>query len=346
MKKPDLIFIVPDLHTGGGERVTFEILKKLNNNSTTLFSKTTQTERRVLDLIKHKEINWSKKISSLVSIINYLLFAPKNSVVIVIFTGPYIIMGLINIFLRRNMVAYEHSDINKLYFQGSYIKILLRKLLFCISNFGIKKIFVVSEDLREEMQSHVCIKKRKVFLINNPVTPFLKKINYSLPSSSISKGCRAFIIGRNSPEKRIYEAVSFLKRSKLISEIIVVSDNFSNLEDLKCADFKIDFLPSIDEIKEISLRNDFLFNYCKVESYSLVVAEWLASRLKTISVDVESMIKRWGNYAGFFYVKENDIEGLEEIIKNFEIDRRQIFLPNSIDSTLDQFLKNCLDLKP
>jgi len=311
MNNKEIYFIIPDLRKGGGERVTCEIIKILANNKheITIYTQSIAPLRDSNTQVKFINIKWGSRIETLYSLVMMFYFSSKNSVIIPVLTGPIIMIGIINIFYRRRVIAYEHSDLEALYLNTSYLKKIIRKLLIRVALFGTTNCIVVSNYIKRRMSLIFKYDESRITVVQNPFTGFLKKITqhqYATKPNNPSAKFTAYIIGRFSQEKRIVEAVEYAAKSSGIDRIVVVTDDNLWPSKFLSADAisKVSLINSYDEICNFSPLNSLLINFSTVESYSLVIAEWLASGLPVFTVSTTNLHELWSNYSRCIFIDE------------------------------------------
>jgi glycosyltransferase involved in cell wall biosynthesis len=342
-----LLIIVPDLVTGGGERVTRELITELASQSYNirLVSNLTNQLLSQLPLASHRRLDWQRKIQRYKIVASELLRCDSHTNILVVLTGPIILVGLLNLIFGRSVIAYEHSDIEKLYLNSGKYKRKLRLLGLRAAFHSIRRVAVVSDYLCERLPIVIGCDCKKVAVIRNPVQPFLQKIPCK-PTSQTSTFLTAYIIGRNSQEKRHREAIELLAASPLVEKIVLVAREATTLREHLSyrAISKLDILESLSEISSFNTNKSFLFSYSIVESYSLVIAEWLASQLKVLTVDNEPMRRLWQHCHGSYFVPEicsiGELEtALKHIFDDKHIDARSFFEPTSTKSSGDDLIK-------
>ena len=95
------------------------------------------------------------------------------------------------------------------------------------------------------------------------------------------------------------------------------------------------FLPNIN------LRETLLINFSFVESFSLVIAEWLKVKGLVFSTRNSRCNSIWRKFKGFYEFEENDsfINKLFNLKKINSSDTRPYFLGRSINDYKNDFLK-------
>ena len=129
----DIAILVPDLCTGGGERVTAEIAHELMTSGRSVFLVTDAKTIPVdLNALPYADVPWHPALSRF-QLLPVLTRLPKECIVLAVLTAPSILAAIVNIFLRRRLIVHEHSDVPSLYFSnGSRLKrffALLRRLV-------------------------------------------------------------------------------------------------------------------------------------------------------------------------------------------------------------------------
>jgi hypothetical protein len=319
LKQNNYCFIVPDLYSGGGEKITNQIIHYLLKHGCKVTICTNTLERIYYENGRYafKKIVWQKKLKTLFTILNTMKKSERETIFIPVLTGPILLVGIINIFFRKKVYAYEHSDLVELYFKTSFIKKIIRLALFKLAFHGITKLFVVTNYLSLKVSKRLNIRSDKIFVARNPFNKFISNLKRNQIDKRSSSGFTAYIIGRFSTEKRILEAIYFANNSEGINSIIVVTDRKNELKKLVGKIKKIKIYQSYSEIKNFDYEKSFLLNFSNVESFSLVIAEWLSSGLLVLSVPTENLNKLWSRFNCFFineskYLTENQIKKFME----------------------------------
>ncbi len=342
-------FVIPDLQKGGGERVTCEIIKALATKgcNVTVYSQCIEPLGESSIKVKFVEMQWRNRLATLFSIFKMLCITPRNSIIIPVLTGPIILTGILNIIFRRQVIAYEHSDIEALYFNVSQPKKYMRKLLVWIALHGVFRFVVVSSYIKSRICSILKFDETKVVVAKNPFKGFLKKISptqHIYESNANNSIFTAYIIGRFSQEKRITEAVEFTARSTGIDRIIVVTDvTLALTKQLSnSAVSKTKIVGSYDEILDFNPSTSLLINFSMVESFSLVIAEWLASDLLVFTVKSKNLFELWSKYNGCFFIDENTPltkQIIQETLNKKNTLAKEILTEVTIEQTIQSLLE-------
>jgi glycosyltransferase involved in cell wall biosynthesis len=339
----NLLVVIPDLTTGGGERVTCQLVEALSERGCRirLVSNVPLALRERLALHSYRHLEWARRMARFVVIGQELIRCGKTSSVLVVLTGPIIAVGLLNILFNRKVVAYEHSDLEQLYLLERPLKRSLRFLALSTSLRSIKCIAVVSTYLSERLPLVLGCEPAKVAVVRNPVQPFQQKLNCSVTVGDMNS-LTAYVIGRNSPEKRHLEAIELLAKCSRVTGIVLVAKDVDQL----CAQFssqantKLRIYKSYKDIVCFETSSSFLFSYSFVESYSLVIAEWLASGLTVLSADNEPMRRLWSPWRKCHFVPTHclvtqlEME-LEKAIGDGTPDLRPSFEPDTVKTTVE-----------
>jgi hypothetical protein len=184
---------------------------------------------------------------------------------------------------------------------------------------------------------------KKFAVVRNPVQPFLHKLSCK-PLADNSYLLTAYILGRNSPEKRHLDSIELLSTYSLVERIILVARDARNLREQLSpnANAKLLILECLTEINSFNISSSFLFSYSFVESYSLVIAEWLASGLTVLTVDNEPMRQLWLYARGcrFIPMKCTPAELEIALRGSFDAknnDSRHFFEPITVQTSADDF---------
>lgn len=336
--------LIPDLTTGGGERVTAQMIEELLLRGFTvhLVADTEQESFGDKNVASLRPLRWGNFWLRYVVVLKELFRFDNDTPILVVLTGPIIAVGLLNIFFKKKVIAYEHSDIEALYLNSGIWKKFIRLFALRIAVRSIYRIAVVSEFLRDRYPKVVRCDSEKIKIINNPVTPFLGKLS-CIQVDRPERTFTAFIIGRDAKEKRHCEAISLLGNCALVSEIFLVSANCElELDQLssECRQ-KLKIFESLADVEYFNVASTFLFSYSSVESYSLVIGEWLASELPIVTVRTEAMLKLWGNFRGAYFIAvDSDSHEIAAILKRMAAgtaeNDRPIFQPIHIRKAVDE----------
>ncbi len=301
------IVLIPDLETGGAERVVLELIGQLSEMGIRirLVSDAPFALREKAGVATYRYLNWRRPLHRIFVIASELWRCERNTPVIAVLTGPLILCGLINLPLRRRVIGYEHSDLEQLYFRCGALRRLLRKILLKIALYSLVRLIFVTKYLNMRAPLLLSCSPNKVAWVPNPVQPFLQKIEANM-SFECDELLDAYIIGRNAPEKRHLQALELLAPIKRVGRIfLIVADTSGLLEKVSPkALTKLQVLPSYAAIRNFT-HSSFLFSYSAVESYSLVIAEWLLSELPVITVSTEPMKLLWGDKRRCAFVPVN-----------------------------------------
>lgn len=338
-----LLVVIPDLVTGGGERVTRQLIELLASRDyrIRLVSDVDEPLLTLLPLAGYRRLDWSCRLQRLLVIADELLRCDRNAHVLVVLTGPIILVGIINLLFRRKIIGYEHSDIEQLYLSSGDIKSYFRRLALRTAFYSVRSVAVVSEYLQERVPRVLGSDCDKFVVVRNPVQAFLQKLVCD-PSPQSSSFLTAYIIGRNSIEKRHYEAIELLANCLRVQQIVLVARDAQTLRHQLStqANAKLLILDCLAEISSFDTTSSFLFSYSSVESYSLVTAEWLASGLKVLTVDIEPMWRLWRHWCGAHFVPVQCSpaeleETLEYAFCEIQADTRLKFEPVTVQTSGD-----------
>lgn len=300
-----LLVVIPDLVTGGGERVTRQLIEVLASRGyrIRLVSDVTEQMLAQLPLASYRRLDWRHGLERFLAIAGELLRCDRDTCVLAVLTGPIIVVGMLNVLFGRRVIGHEHSDIEQLYLSTGGTKSKLRLLALRAALHSVRRVAVVSDYLRERMPQALRCEAKKVAVVRNPVQPFLQKLSCK-PSAHAANSLTAYIIGRNSEEKRHREAIELLSTSPRVERIILVARDALTLREQLSpqANAKLLIIDCLTKIDSFNTCSSFLFSYSAVESYSLVIAEWLASGLTVLTVDNEPMRRLWQDVRGCQFV--------------------------------------------
>jgi len=311
-----MIIVVQDLNTGGGERVLKEFLKyvKLPCN---LYTKEKFVSERI-DVYSSE--NWST-IGLVFKAFKILIKCKIDQPVLIVLTKPMIIFGILNIFFKRNIFLYEHADPTLLYFpRNGYVNSLKAKLLKISLKYN--KTIVVTNKVKNNLLNETTLNNQQLYVVKNPNKKITQKLD-NISRTNINRINIYLIIGRDSPEKKLNEAIQYYNsiKSKETS-LWIISDtertfynidmHFKNYEELN------------HYVNEANIIYEpILLNFSEVESYSLIIAEFLSAKLTVWSVYSETLADLWSNYYGFYLIKNVPKNGLKSL------DNREVFKSKS-----------------
>lgn len=343
----NLLVVIPDLTTGGGERVTCQLVEALSERGyrIRLVSNVPLALRDMLALHSYRHLEWARRMARFVVIGQELIRCGKSTSVLVVLTGPIIAVGMLNVLFNRKVVAYEHSDLEKLYLVGKPLKRSLRLLALRSSLRSLKCIAVVSTYLSERLPLVLGCSPDRVAVVRNPVQPFLQKLTCRVTIGDMHS-LTAYIIGRNSPEKRHLEAIELLAKCSRVGCIVLVAKDVDQLSAQLSsqANAKLRIHTSYEDIVCFETSSSFLFSYSAVESYSLVIAEWLASGLTVLTADNEPMRRLWRPWRKCYFVPTHCLLAefemiLTKAIDAVNLDLRPNFEPVTLKTTVDDIIR-------
>jgi len=291
-----MILVVQDLHTGGGERIMNSYLSNVKEKCI-LYSSEECPNPNVIN----NKIEYWGTFSLLFLALRILFRADAGDTIVVLLSKPIIIFGLLNIIFRKNLYLYEHCDPYLLYFNRSgfmsYLKTNALKL-----SFKKNKVIVVTELIKRKLVDDLGLKKCNINVLNNPCEEISKKLN-NISVENYNLDEVYLIIARDSPEKRISEAIDFY-----LSEV-----NTSNTTLWLISDTSRNFTGPDEIFTDYQSVNDYvrtrniyykptLLNFSVAESFSLVIAEFLCSNLRVISAYSDTLAKIWAQYQGFYFI--------------------------------------------
>lgn len=338
-----ILVVIPDLVTGGGERVTRQLIQVLGSRGyqIRLVSDVAEQLLTQLPLAGYRRLDWSNRLQRVLIIWDELMRCNRNTPVLTVLTGPIIVVGMLNLLFGRTVVAHEHSDIEQLYLSTGGLKRNFRLMALRAALRQVRGVAVVSDYLRERLPRVLGCDRDKVAVVRNPVQPFLQKLVCD-PSKQSSDLLTAYIVGRNSREKRHQEAIELLATCLRVGRIVLVARNAHALREQLSprANAKLLILDCLTEISSFDTCSSFLFSYSAVESYSLVIAEWMASGLAVLTVDSEPMRRLWHYWQGSHFVPVQcspaDLDmALAHAFDGNHADLRKVFEPVPVETSAD-----------
>ncbi len=297
-----MIVVVQDLHTGGGERVMKNYLSRVKEKHI-LYSSEECSNPNVESKMM---ANWGT-ISLFFMALRILFRASTGQPIIVLLSKPIIVFGLLNVIFKRNLYLYEHCDPYLLYFNRpglmSYLKSNALKL-----SLRKNKVIVVTELIRRKLVDDLKLKDCSINVLNNPCEPITKKLlNISTTSYNLDEVY--IIIARDSPEKRISEAIAFYHNeiNGPTTTLWVISDTNRDFQGPDAIFKDYQSLNDYVQTKKIVYKPTLL-NFSVAESFSLIIAEFLSSNLRVFSAYSDSLSKIWSKYQGFYFIHLSDRE--------------------------------------
>lgn len=342
-----LKFYLPQYLIGGGELITIALLKSIaEGNRGITQSLFCQGSNQITTLTPTilNELNYKNKISLFKKLILSFLsdWAKHHDTKhIAILSGMIIYTGWINLFFWQKLICIEHSNLGQFYFkEGSYHKRIMRIFLYNVALLRAEKlIFVSTEAMRDSIIKLWSINRKKATVVRNPIFDIGEKLTLSdRDTGSIDS---FLIVGRFSPEKRIGEALQFLMSNQLNQRIIIVS----NIDPETIKKYKslpnFNFYSDYSQVPTLSIGNTVLLNFGLVESFSLVIGEWLKAKGRVFSTHGSSCNSIWADSLGFYEFHEN-IDFNSQIIEMESAslkDNRISFCGYDIVDYRDEFLK-------
>lgn len=291
-----MIIVIQDLNTGGGERIMRDFLQEVRTG-VLLYSSETVESKYVQYCPTY---NWSS-LSLFLLALKILTLTNRKRPILVVLTKPCIIFGMLNIIFKKRIFLYEHSDPFQLYLNRAGFFNRLKANLFRLAYKNNKNI-VVTDIIKRKLIKSLYFKNSNVSVLKNPCAAITTKLlNISLESREAMK--IYIIIGRDSAEKRLDDAIDFYKDQLRTSEssLWIVSKTTRKFNG---ADQKFDDYSALNDyvIENNIFYNPILINFSVSESFSLVIAEFLSANLGVISVYSELLDELWSKYAGFTFI--------------------------------------------
>ncbi|MCA3255322.1 MAG: glycosyltransferase family 4 protein [Alphaproteobacteria bacterium] len=286
-------------------------------------------------------IDWARRLATAAAVARTLWSARGRRPVVAELTGPGLLAGLINRVVRADLVIHEHSDIEQLYLARGGLLGQVRRIATRIAFRGASGVAVVSPHLVDPMRRLLAPSAPRVDWVPNPVVPFLDRLSATDERSS---AVRIFLIGRDAPEKRFDIALRLLDQVDMNVTIAIVSDaSAARREEMRriAGGKTIDFFSDYSEILSFDRTASILLNMSVVESYSLTIAEWLASGLPVMSARSANLIALWSAYRGCTFLDSETPDGLSAAVqacRSLAPDDRPGFQPPSVAATVDGLL--------
>ena len=308
-----MIVVVQDLHTGGGERIMSNYLSGVKERHILYSSEECSNP----NVESNKTANWGT-ISLFFMALRILLRANTNVPIIVLLSKPIIVFGLLNVIFKKNVYLYEHCDPYLLYFNRPGIMGYLKSKALKLS-LRKNKVIVVTELIRRKLADDLKLKGCTINVLNNPCQPITKKLT-NISTTSYNLDEVYIIIARDSPEKRINEAIAFYHNeiNGPRTTLWIVSDTN---RDFQGPDKIFKDYQSLNEYVKTNkiIYKPTLLNFSVAESFSLTIAEFLSSNLRVFSAYSDSLSKIWSKYQGFHFINLPDPKD----------EQRQSYIPTS-----------------
>ena len=291
-----MIVVIQDLSTGGGERIMRDFLQEVRTNVTLYSSETVESP-----YVQYcPTYNWNT-LSLILLALKILTLTNRKRPIIVVLTKPCIIFGMLNIMFKKRIFLYEHSDPFLLYLNRAGFLNRFKAKLFRLA-FKNNKNIVVTDIIKRKLIKILYFKNRNVSVLKNPCAAITTKLsNIRLEPRKAMK--TYIIIGRDSAEKRLDDAINFYKDQLETSEssLWIVT---KTTRKLNCADQQFDDYCALNNyvIANNIFYKPILINFSVSESFSLVIAEFLSAKLEVISVYSELLDELWSKYAGFTFI--------------------------------------------
>lgn len=291
-----MIIIVQDLHTGGGERVMSNYLSTVKEKHLLYCSEECRSP-----YVKSIKVTHWETVPLFFKAFDILFRANKTQPIIVVLTKPIIVFGILNIIFKKNLYLYEHCDPYLLYFNrpGLISHLKSAALRLSIKN---NKMIVVTELIRRKLVDDLQLDPIRIQVLNNPCVPIKSKL-MNISTTYCNLDNVYLIIGRDSPEKRINQAISFynneIKSATTTLWLVTHTDRDIQGPDAIFKDFQS--LNDYVLAKQIFYRPTLL-NFSVSESFSLIIAEFLSSNLRVISAYSDTLAQIWAQFKGFHFI--------------------------------------------
>ncbi|MBF0576522.1 glycosyltransferase family 4 protein [Dysgonomonas sp. GY617] len=282
-----IVFVVPSMKTGGGNRVFFEIANKLSENldveviyPNNSLDKNTFEINRNINLISVGKLAISKfsKLKNLLNVIRYLNKKHKNDIVVV--SDP--IFSLFSCLLRmKRLYRFVQADDYRIFDDGAVLGmgILLqfyKKL--CLYSYNYKTNFVFNSHF---VYNQYCVDSKRTDVVYNVVHP---AINHGVFKPLVKerehqKQLQICLVARKHPSKglqtflNVWNVLPFEITQKIANVVLISHDDLSNFDTLGMRIVQ----PSSDiDIAQMYCQSDIFISTSWREGFGLPALEAMA----------------------------------------------------------------------
>lgn len=270
-------------------------------------------------LISHQTIMLPCEGTNPISLIRNIRFAYRHRSSVNHITGDvhYIALGL-----GRNTILTIHDVQSALQGRNLFRRIFVRLLWFYLPALIVKKITVISEFTKKELERIIPFAKHKIVVIHNPFSPAIK---FSL--KNFNKECPVILhIGTkvNKNLERVAEAIQGLNCR------LVVLGKMNNFQQEKLEELNISFESyydlSFEEVSEWYRKCDIVSFPSNYEGFGMPILEANAAGRVILAGDIEVLHEVAGDAA--FFVNPYQVmairEGFVRLIEDRELGYRLV----------------------
>jgi glycosyltransferase involved in cell wall biosynthesis len=337
--KNNILFIIPWMTVGGGDKVNLDLAFNLNKNNFTLHYITTEKSKN----------EWSDKFRKITPNVFHLPeIIDRNK--FFSFILEYIKIAQIDqIIISNSAVGYEVLPLIRKDFPNLKILDILHgeggkgegggfpKFSYSYDEY-INKRIVISSYLKELLINQYKIKKDKILVIKNglDLNQFNKskfKSNFFRNKLKIKQDCKIITyIGRLASEKhpeRIIEIAQLVFKEDFNVVFLIAGDGplFTEMENLikkNNLGNRVILLGNIDNIPELLMDSHLLLLTSEIEGIPIVILESLAMEVPVVTTKVGGIPEIFENLEQGVLIEQN-----EEMIENFSKNIKNLCL-NSI----------------
>ena len=284
MRKKKIAMLLPNLNTGGAEKVSLLVLNKLPDNlfekHLIIFDKISKNSKIINKNINIINLNSPRLLTNSIKITK-IIFTNKFDVIFSSFYHISIFLGFLKFFLDFKLIIRESNDPDQIVKNHSYSKILnfLYKVFYPKAN----RIILPAKYLKKRFQKY-SIPNSKIKVIYNPV---FKNINFK--SNYKKKYYSA--IGRLTYQKGFDNLIKIVNNSN-IKRLLIIGNGIEKKNLIRLANSKkIKFIKETNPKKYI-LKSKALIFSSRWEGMPNILLESLSYGTKIISLSkIDSILE-------------------------------------------------------
>lgn len=325
MKIKKILFILPTLTAGGAERVISFIAQNVDSEkfeSTLLVTSFKKDAAYTIDTINVVFLEKKRVLNAIPSLF-WCLLKYQPHVVLSSIGHINTVMGLMSpFFFKTKFIIREASVVSEMSKYGSGHKNAskLHSWLPHLSYKLVDYIVCQSKDMADDFINVFKINKRKIVIINNPITN-----NYPLEKTSRGKNqiMKFITVGRLSKEKGYLRIIKLLSQLKfdfhytIIGEGPLKDEIFDFISNLNL-NSKISHIPYTSNVTKYMSENDFFLQGSYVEGFPNALLESCMAGTPVIAFNVPGGTKEIVQNGINGFIVENEEEYLNCLNKNIQ----------------------------
>lgn len=272
--KKRIFFVLPSLSSGGAERVMSFVCQNISKEKFDPLLIITGFDRDSSYNIKGIKIVYLNKTRVLFSVFSLFVFFSKNKPDIVLSSMSHVntVMGFLSIFFPKTKFIGREANVLsiKKHFgtkQRFYNKFPLTKISYKFLDI----VLCQSKDMFHDLMLNYDIPKKKLIIINNPITDDFKlqRQYQSFKKSDVAKFITVASLKKQKGHERIIRAISkldFPYTYTIVGSGPEKSNLFELIDKLGIRD-KINHVPYTSEVSEYLTKSDLFLQGAFVEGF-------------------------------------------------------------------------------